>query len=192
MKSLALLVLVGGCGYRERARVIHPSELGSATAVITNYLSAPRRFGSPTEDTPGGVSREAIVDEARLETVAPGEACVTVVERTHVDLDMPLSDWNLTLGGHTVNPSDERVTVGTLPAGRYATLIYTGLDGGIEANGALLDWGAQQGLSWDVHETAEGDAFGARLETFLTDPDVEPDTAKWETEVAIRLADQSA
>ena len=111
MKSLALLVLVGGCGYRERARVIHPSELGSATAVITNYLSAPRRWGSPTEDTPRGVSREAIVDEARLETVAPGEACVTVVERTHVDLDMPLSDWNLTLGGHTVNPSDERVTV---------------------------------------------------------------------------------
>jgi hypothetical protein len=111
MKRLALLVLVVGCGYRERSRAIHPTELGSMSAVITNYLSAPRRFGSPTEDTPGGVSREAIVDEARLDVVTPGQACVTLVERTHVDLDMPLSDWNLTLGGQTVNPSDERVTV---------------------------------------------------------------------------------
>ena len=111
MKRLALLVLVVGCSYRERSRAIHPTELGSPAAVITNYLSAPIRAGSPTEDTPGGVSREAIVDEARLETVAPAEACVTLVERTHVDLDMPLSDWNLTLGGTTVHPSDERVTV---------------------------------------------------------------------------------
>jgi hypothetical protein len=111
MKRLALLVLVVGCGYRERSRAIHPAELGSPAAVITNYLSAPIRAGSPTEDTPGGVSREAIVDEARLDLVAPAEACVTLVERTHVDLDMPLSDWNLTLGGQTVHPSDERVTV---------------------------------------------------------------------------------
>lgn len=111
MKRLALLVLVVGCSYRERSRAIHPSDVGSMAAVITNYLSAPRRFGSPTEDTPGGISREAIVDEAHLEAVTPGHACVLLVERTHVDLDMPLSDWNMTLGGATVNPSDERVTV---------------------------------------------------------------------------------
>ena len=36
----------------------------------------------------------------------------------------------------------------------------------------------------------KGDAFGARLESFLTNPDEEPDRAKWETEVAIRLADR--
>ena len=34
-----------------------------------------------------------------------------------------------------------------------------------------------------------GDGFGARLESFLTDPQEEPDPAKWETQVAIRLAD---
>jgi effector-binding domain-containing protein len=83
-----------------------------------------------------------------------------------------------------------RITPGTLPAGRYASLVYTGIDNGIKANGALLDWGKQQGLVWDSWTTEKGDAFGARIEAFLTDPADEPDMAKWETEVAIRLADK--
>ena len=33
-----------------------------------------------------------------------------------------------------------------------------------------------------------GDAFGSRVEFFLTDPDEESDQKKWQTEVAIRLA----
>ena len=65
---------------------------------------------------------------------------------------------------------------------------YTGSDVGIEANAALLDWGAENGLVWDTWTAENGDEFGARLESFLTDPDKEPDPAKWETEVAIRVA----
>jgi hypothetical protein len=34
----------------------------------------------------------------------------------------------------------------------------------------------------------EGDAFGARFESFLSNPDEEPDRTKWETEVAIMVA----
>jgi hypothetical protein len=111
MNRLALMLVLVGCSYRERSRTIHPTELGSPAAVITNYLSAPVRAGQPTEDTPGGVSRAAIVDEARLDLVSPGQACVSFVERTHVDLDMPLSDWNFKLGGAEIHPADERVTV---------------------------------------------------------------------------------
>jgi hypothetical protein len=111
MKRLVLVVLVVGCSYRERTRTIHPGDVGSPAAVITNYLSAPVRAGQPTEDTPGGVSREAVVDEARLDLVSPGQACVSFTEHTHVDLDMPLSDWNFKLDGATVNPSNELVTV---------------------------------------------------------------------------------
>lgn len=85
-------------------------------------------------------------------------------------------------------PGADRITAGTLPAGRYATLVYTGVQNGIAANAALLDWGARQGLVWDNWVTERGDGFGARLESYLTDPDTEPDPAKWETEVAIRLA----
>jgi effector-binding domain-containing protein len=87
-------------------------------------------------------------------------------------------------------PGDGRVAAGALPAGRYASLIYTGIMNGVAGNKALLDWGAQQGLMWDNWPTDAGDAFGARYESFLTEPDDEPDMAKWETEVAIRLADE--
>ncbi|MBO0781752.1 MAG: GyrI-like domain-containing protein [Ktedonobacteraceae bacterium] len=84
-------------------------------------------------------------------------------------------------------PGDERVRAGVLPAGRYASLVYTGVRNGIKGNGALLDWGAEKGLVWDRYEAEGGDGFGARVEFFLTDPDDEPDQEKWETEVAIRV-----
>jgi effector-binding domain-containing protein len=84
---------------------------------------------------------------------------------------------------------DERVRPGVLPAGRYASLVYTGVRNGIAGNGALLDWGAEKGLVWDRWDVENGDAFAARVEFYLTDPADEPDQEKWETEVAIRLAD---
>ena len=34
-------------------------------------------------------------------------------------------------------------------------------------------------------------AFGGRIESYLTDPQQEPDPAKWETDIAYRLADTS-
>jgi effector-binding domain-containing protein len=89
---------------------------------------------------------------------------------------------------------NDRIRAGVLPAGRYASLIYIGPyegDGLIKANAALLDWGAQHSIVWDKWQTEHGDAFGARLESSIKDPGNEPDPAKWETEVAIRLADQS-
>jgi effector-binding domain-containing protein len=87
-------------------------------------------------------------------------------------------------------PGDDQISAGVLPAGRYASLVYTGTDNGIKANATLLKWGAEKGLVWDQWETEKGDAFGARLESFLTNPDTEPDQEKWQTEVAIRLAEQ--
>ena len=91
-------------------------------------------------------------------------------------------------------PSDDRVSSGVLPGGRYAALVYRGDpsdgDAMMRANAALLDWGKEQGLAWDTWAADAGDAFGARLEWSLTDPAEEPDMTKWETEVAIRLADE--
>lgn len=85
---------------------------------------------------------------------------------------------------------DERVSASALPAGRYASLIYTGIENGIGGNGALLDWGAEQGLVWDTFASDKGDGFGARYESFLTGPEDNPNPANWDTEVAIRLADK--
>ena len=44
---------------------------------------------------------------------------------------------------------DERVVADILPAGRYASLVYTGIENGIAGNAALLNWGAARGLVWD-------------------------------------------
>jgi effector-binding domain-containing protein len=89
-------------------------------------------------------------------------------------------------------PGDGRVKAGVLPAGRYAALVYTGVENGIKGNQALLDWARAKGIRWDRWDDENGDAFGARYESFLTNPADEPDPAKWETEVAIRLADEQA
>jgi effector-binding domain-containing protein len=83
-----------------------------------------------------------------------------------------------------------RVTAGVLPAGRYASVVYTGnYPGLLDATAALLKWGTEQGLTWDSWKTEDGDAFGARLESYWTNPAEEPDLNKHETEIAIRLAD---
>jgi effector-binding domain-containing protein len=87
---------------------------------------------------------------------------------------------------------DGRVNAGTLPAGRYASLIYTGIANGVAGNGALLDWIQEQGLKVDSWSTPQGDAFRSRVEFEITDPADEPDMAKWETEVAMKLADGQA
>ena len=84
-----------------------------------------------------------------------------------------------------------RIQAGVLPAGRYASVLYTGHYSGLmEANRVLIDWAKEKGIVWDRWDDPNGDAFRARYETYITDPGDEPDPAKWQTEVAIKLADQ--
>ena len=85
---------------------------------------------------------------------------------------------------------DDRVISGVLPAGRYATLTHVGHPSElVAATGALLDWAAEQGLTWDMTPGASGERWGCRLESYLTDPRQEPDMSKWVTQLAFRLAD---
>jgi effector-binding domain-containing protein len=86
-------------------------------------------------------------------------------------------------------PGEDGVQPGLIPAGRYAALVYTGVQNGIPGNARLLEWGKNRGLVWDRWDDVHGDAFGARYETFLTGPDDDPDPANWKTDVAIRVAD---
>jgi effector-binding domain-containing protein len=82
------------------------------------------------------------------------------------------------------------VLTGVLPAGRYAEIAHSGHpDDLINVTADLLAWATDQGLAWDVAESPEGELWGCRLEIYLTDPAVQPDMAKWETELAFRLAD---
>ena len=84
--------------------------------------------------------------------------------------------------------NDGEVKAGVLPAGRYASLIYSG--GGISGNRALIEWVRSQGLEFDRWDTEQGDNFRGRYETYLTDPKIEPRKSKWQIEVAIKLADK--
>jgi hypothetical protein len=51
-----------------------------------------------------------------------------------------------------------------LPAGRYASLVYAGVENGIAGDGALIDWAVGQGIEWDHWGNELGDAFGGRVE----------------------------
>ena len=84
---------------------------------------------------------------------------------------------------------DGQVLAGVLAAGRYASLRYTGHpDGLMGATAHLLEWAAQQNLTWDVSQAADGERWAARLEIYETDPADEPDMTKWTTQLAFRLA----
>ena len=90
------------------------------------------------------------------------------------------------LASHEVG--DERVTTGTLPAGRYATVVHTGHpDGLMAATGALLAWGDQQGVQWDKTDADGAEHWACRLENYLSDPAEEPDMDRWRTELAFKL-----
>ena len=84
-------------------------------------------------------------------------------------------------------PPDGRVAPGVLPAGRYASLVYSG--SGLAGNKALVEWAKATGHAWDRWDDAKGDAFRARYESYLTDPKTEPRIKNWQVEVAIKLAD---
>jgi effector-binding domain-containing protein len=91
----------------------------------------------------------------------------------------------------TAVQGDGRICAGVIPAGRYASLVYSGVTG-IKGNKALLEWAANNDVKWDRWDDQNGDAFRSRVEYFLTDPAEEPDRKKWETEVAIKVADNHA
>jgi effector-binding domain-containing protein len=86
---------------------------------------------------------------------------------------------------------DDQVLAGVLPPGQYASVRYTGHpDGLFDATASLLKWAEERNLAWDVRPAPEGERWGARLEIYETDPAVEPDMAKWTTQLAFRLASQ--
>jgi effector-binding domain-containing protein len=83
----------------------------------------------------------------------------------------------------------DRVLAGVLPAGRYATVQYTGHpDGLTDAIASLREWARQEGLTWDMTNTRDGERWAARLEIYETDPVVEPDMTRWTTQLAFRLS----
>jgi effector-binding domain-containing protein len=103
---------------------------------------------------------------------------VDMERKLHVELGVPIAA--------PVEASGD-IHAGSLPAGRYAVSIHQGPYSGLrDANAALLQSAKQLGVEWDTTPTPDGEAFAARLETYLTDPSKERDPAKFQTELAIK------
>jgi effector-binding domain-containing protein len=76
---------------------------------------------------------------------------------------------------------DGRVVAGAKPAGRYVVAVHHGHPDGIaKSHQALVEWAAGQG----VPLARDGHVWGGMFESYRTDPAVEPDPDKWETELA--------
>jgi GyrI-like small molecule binding domain len=93
-------------------------------------------------------------------------------------------------GPGTGDGGGEGLHAGTLPAGTYVVARYLGPpDGLADAARQVREWATGQGLTWDLRVEGAKELWGCRFESFLTDPQEEPDMAKWTTELAFRLAD---
>lgn len=110
---VTVLALLGtGCAHRTAERTISPAQIGeSGQTKITGYMSAPLRPGSPSEDTPSSVSRDAVADEAELISLEDDQACISLISRTHIDLDEALAVYEVTLNDEQVYAGEELVSV---------------------------------------------------------------------------------
>jgi effector-binding domain-containing protein len=84
-------------------------------------------------------------------------------------------------------PGNDRIIADVLPAGKYATLIYTGPvkgKGVYKATVALLDWAKENGIAWNTSMKDDIEWWNGRTEFYLTDPEREPDPGKYKTELA--------
>jgi effector-binding domain-containing protein len=89
----------------------------------------------------------------------------------------------------TAVTGDDRVRPGSIPAGRYANLTYTGRNNAYKGNKALVEWAKANGILWDRWDDPRGDAFRCRYESYLSDRLTDPDKASWRTNVAIQVKD---
>ena len=89
-------------------------------------------------------------------------------------------------------PGDDRITTGVLPAGQYAVLLYTGPykgNGIFKATVALLEWAKENDITWHTSRVNGAEWWGSRVEWYLTDPEKQFDTKKYQTELAFLVAE---
>src|SRR5690349_11019144 len=146
-----------------------------------------------------------------LRTIAPFKGMSKVIDRLSREMNAWINDHNIKTSGppflrfHVIDmrgfmdisfgfpvskalPEDGDIKADVIPAGRYASLIYSG--GGISANRTLIEWVRAQGMDFDRWDTEKVDNFSGRYETYLTDPKIEHRKSRWKIEVAIKLADK--
>lgn len=153
-----------------------PKQVYMGIRTITPFKGMSKAIGKLTDEM------NAWVSEHKIKTAGPPFLRYHVIDmRGFMDIEFGFPVRKALL-------DDGQVKSGVLPAGRYASLIFSG--GGISGNRALIEWVRAQGLEFDRWDTEQGDNFRGRYETYLTDPRIEPRKSRWQIEVAIKLADK--
>ncbi len=80
-----------------------------------------------------------------------------------------------------------RVKPGSLPKGKYATLIYRG--NGLRGNQALMKWAKDNGHKFDPIDANLAESYVCRYEAYLTDYRIESRKLLWDVEMSIKIAD---
>jgi hypothetical protein len=96
MRGLVLLTLVlAGCAAHTVSTNLRRDQIGSKYARISGYMAtrgaAPG--GKHTEETPGSIRHDSILDEAVLAKVDAQETCVDLVLRTASGRDEPVDQY---------------------------------------------------------------------------------------------------
>ena len=95
--------------------------------------------------------------------------------------------------GFTVDKAvkgNDRITADFLPAGRYATLLYTGPYKGTgiyKANVAIVEWAKENKIKWSITKKKGVEWWDGRTEFYFSDPAVEKDPKKFKTELAFMV-----
>lgn len=81
----------------------------------------------------------------------------------------------------------DHIIADSLPAGRYATLLYTGPYKGkgiYKATVALLKWAKENKVEWDTSKKKGVEWWNGRAEYYFSDPATEKDPSRFKTELA--------
>ena len=106
-------------------------------------------------------------------------------DRVEIDVGVPVEAVTL--------PADERVRAGVIPAGTFATVVHPGpYDALVKTTAALLDWGKEKKLKWQVAEERNLTRWNARVEHYLVGAPEETNPKNWRTEIAILVAGDRA
>jgi effector-binding domain-containing protein len=80
-----------------------------------------------------------------------------------------------------------RIQPGSLPKGKYASLIYRG--NGLRGNQALMKWATDQGIKFDRLVADAVESYTCRYEAYLTDYRIESRKLLWDVEMSIKIAE---
>jgi effector-binding domain-containing protein len=80
-----------------------------------------------------------------------------------------------------------RIQPGSLPKGKYATLVYRG--NGLRGNQALMKWAKDNGVKFEPIDAHLAESYVCRYEAYLTDYRIESRKLLWDVEMSIKIAD---